>query len=92
MATMHFSRFEDIVPPSEVPMANLDAAVPDAAPGRAIFSRIRGCLCIRAKEGWIGFNKIYYGNKKAMDARGFYNGFISRNKSRAQNFVFDENS
>ncbi|CAF3749976.1 unnamed protein product [Rotaria sp. Silwood1] len=52
-------------------------------PGTAIYNKSLECICIRCKNGWIGFQKIAY--RKSMYARDFQNGYISK----IDRFVFD---
>ncbi|CAF1254642.1 unnamed protein product [Rotaria magnacalcarata] len=52
-------------------------------PGTAIYNRTLECVCIRCKNGWIGFQKIAY--RKSMYARDFQNGYISK----IDRFIFD---
>ncbi|CAF1373724.1 unnamed protein product [Adineta steineri] len=52
-------------------------------PGTAIYNKSLECICIRCKNGWIGFKKLAY--LKSMYARDFHNGYISK----MDRFVFD---
>ncbi|CAF3817983.1 unnamed protein product [Rotaria sordida] len=52
-------------------------------PGTAIYNKSLECICIRCKNGWIGFQKLAY--RKLMYARDFQNGYISK----TDRFVFD---
>ncbi|UJR31437.1 hypothetical protein I4U23_018930 [Adineta vaga] len=52
-------------------------------PGTAIYNKSLECICIRCKNGWIGFKKLAY--QKSMYARDFQNGYISK----TDRFIFD---
>jgi len=92
-------RFEDCVHPDIVRRFNIDinggkncskerASEQTFKPGRVIFVK-RGSnkiLCIKCSSGWIGFNVLTVGTRKNITAGGFYNGYISNQKHRAQYF------
>ena len=92
-------RFEDCVHPDIVGRFNIDinggkncskerATEQTFKPGRVIFVK-RGSnkiLCIKCSSGWIGFKGLTVGTRKNITAGGFYNGYISNQKHRAQYF------
>ncbi|CAF0943009.1 unnamed protein product [Adineta ricciae] len=45
-------------------------------PGTAVYDKSLECICIRCKDGWIGFRKLVY--QKSMYARDFQNGYLSK--------------
>lgn len=45
-------------------------------PGTVYNLRQRNILCIRCRDGWLGFGGIVY--RKPMTAKSFYNGFLSK--------------
>lgn len=53
-------------------------------PGIAFYFDARDILCIRCKNGWVGFHSITV--RKLMSAKSFYNGYLSRPEFRATAF------
>ena len=47
-------------------------------------------ICIKCKSGWIAFTHLYYGPNKLMSALDYYNGYISKNRTRPQYFVYKD--
>ena len=50
-------------------------------------SKLQRFICIRCKSGWIVFEKFYYGTNKAMSGVDFFNGYISKNRTKQHFFV-----
>ena len=44
-------------------------------------------LCVKCKSGWIAFANFYYGSHKIISALEYFNGYISRHRTRPQYFV-----
>ena len=75
-------RLSAAVNPKELEGLELDAlcAAP-AVPGSALVIR-RGrkhrLLCVRCRQGWVAFEKIWYANRRPMTPLDFLNGFVSK--------------
>jgi len=66
----------------------LESAFPEdrmtVRPGIAFYYDAREILCIRCKDGWVGFHGIAV--KKPMTAKSFYNGYLSKPEFHATAF------
>ena len=64
----------------------------NAEAGRAVYVKVqqsskkRHYVCIKAKEGWVAFEKFYVGRKRVMSPLDFKNGFISKNVQRTEKY------
>ncbi len=83
-------RIATCLPPRLLGDLRLDERYPSAPPGLAVFLRRdknTRLLCVRCREGWLGVDDLYYGQKKVMSPLDFYNGFIT--KGNGQMFARD---
>jgi methionyl-tRNA formyltransferase len=73
---------------------HLDEVFPEhlmtVRPGIAYYHSRRQILCIRCKDGWVGFHGITY--RKPMSAKSFYNGYLSKMEHCATAFDSLSNS
>jgi len=79
------TRFGVVLPPSVLADLGLDQAYPQAVPGQAVYlkpTKKRNYLCIKCREGWVAVHDIFYGTKKVMQPRDFYNGFLGRRTTK----------
>jgi hypothetical protein len=44
-------------------------------------------LCVKCRQGWVAFTRIFCGNRKEMSPADFYNGFLSKDKQTEHLFV-----
>ncbi|XP_078576819.1 methionyl-tRNA formyltransferase, mitochondrial-like [Branchiostoma floridae x Branchiostoma japonicum] len=60
------------------PTTTKDLAIPvsDPKPGSSHYHKPTNSVCIRCKDGWVGFRSILL--KKKLTAQEFYNGYLSR--------------
>ncbi|XP_077993985.1 methionyl-tRNA formyltransferase, mitochondrial-like, partial [Glandiceps talaboti] len=62
-------------------MQGLHIAVTNPQPGQIVFNKKLKVLCIRCKNGWVGFKAVTMATRKQLSAQDFYNGFLSRDMS-----------
>ena len=76
------TRFSLCHPPGAVDGLDLDNRFPASVPGRAVFVKEskKKFLCVKCREGWVGLDKIYYGNRRVIGPTDFYNGFLSETR------------
>lgn len=90
-------RLNDMIPLEDMSAGDicdaLDDVFPDhlmtVRPGIAFYHNKREILCIRCKDGWVGFQNITI--KKLMTAKSFYNGYLSKPEYRATAFDSQKN-
>ncbi|XP_022237126.1 methionyl-tRNA formyltransferase, mitochondrial-like [Limulus polyphemus] len=69
----------DKVDQSEIVDAKLHILVPhEVTPGTCYFHKKRRIMCIKCKDGWVGFRTFFIYGRKKMSADDFYNGFLSK--------------
>ncbi len=74
-------RLSCAVNPAELVELDLDSQSGLEKPGSVVIvrkGRKTRVLCVRCREGWVGFEKIFYGQKKAMTPLDFLNGLASK--------------
>ena len=84
--SLHIGLEDEIVSPGRVVyVKNKTQASSETAHHRR--NETKRYICIKCKSGWISFARFYYGTNKAMNALDFFNGYISRHRTRPQHFV-----
>ena len=89
--TNELVRFQDMRHPNDLFKFKLEN---ESSPGKTVFVRDRRDLfmCIKCREGWVSFKNFYYGKRKVMSTRDFYNGFFSKYKKTSKSLYFGSQS
>ncbi|XP_055327425.1 methionyl-tRNA formyltransferase, mitochondrial-like [Paramacrobiotus metropolitanus] len=85
-------KINGIVEPAIVHKARIDELVSDGSfPGSLFFHKKRDILFVKCRDGWVGITALYMPNRKPMNAKDFYNGFLSPNKNKRLYFEANAN-